>query len=209
MICKLIGNNFSNLLKIIILIYKNYIMNGCDEYLGSSLKLRNITKIRNRIIQIINNNQEIKRFIKYLTNTPLENVGYSKDGSEIQQIDIEEDLKGENILPISFNKKVLSSEKVVIFCYRLQGDLSDNSIGINTIIIDIICPSSYLVLEGENADRNTEIAYRIIDEVDGKVINSIGTAKVVHYNEQRLSDDDDYDILSLIIEIKTSNRKKV
>lgn len=172
-----------------------------------SMKLRNITKIRNKIIQMIDENQEIKRLIKYLTSTPLESQGYDKVGTLVQQPNIEDSFINTNIYPISFTDDVLKEEQVKIFIHRLKGDLRDSDIGNNTIAIDIITPSKYIILEGENADRNTELAIHILDLIDNEVISSIGKVRIVYYDEGKVSNGINYNVLSLYAEIKTLNGK--
>ena len=55
-----------------------------------SLKLDNTIKIKNLMIDKIDNHPEIKRLMAYTTQTPLSKVGITYDNKKVQQPDITE-----------------------------------------------------------------------------------------------------------------------
>jgi len=171
------------------------------------MKCKNIVKIRNEIIRRIDNSQECKRMITYLTNTPLLLKGKNKLGSVVNQPDLTESLYNKNIYPMSFSLEILSSDKTIVFVHMYDGDLKQAK-GKNIIVIDICTPVSYYTLEGMGEDRPWNLANYVCTLVDNENLGAgIGNAIVSSYKEGRVSNQVDYDVLSLFVEVTTSNLK--
>jgi len=171
-----------------------------------SMKFRNITKIKNGIINLISHDNKIKRYVLYLTREPLNLSAYDTSSILQDQPDVEIDLVfgDPHIYGSSFNDVVLSASQVTIFVHRYMGDLTGKALGINTLIVDIVTPLEFNILN-ETEDRNSAIACSICDLVDDTSIG-VGKASVVKYTESRYSlTDNNYEILSLFIEVSTSN----
>lgn len=170
--------------------------------------MKHLTKIKNFIAQRIDENQEIKRYCTYLTNTPLMKKGMTLEGKLIEQPDINASLinkdKG-NIVPYSFTEAVVEEKRAIIFIYKYKGDLS-KTIGDNYFVIDIFIPSVYDILEELGQERNVEIASKICDLLDGESIEkNLGVIEILEYEDSRLNKSSDYNICSLTLKINKSN----
>lgn len=173
-----------------------------------SMKLKNITKVRNAIMDKINKNQEIKRYINYLTQTPLELIGSDYNGQIVNQPDVNIDfIRQEKRIHPFYSKGLLNEFQVNIFVQRRGADLSDIAIGENFINITIVVPVMYAILtDGE--DRQISIANIICGLIDGEEIGGIGKAYVERVNEDFvINDSKEYCALNLTVKIKTLNTK--
>ena len=172
------------------------------------MKFKTIVSNRNNIISAINLNDRIKRLLVYNTRDPFSLESTNSSGIIVSQNDVEEDLVGVNIFPYSFTNNILSDSKNFIFCHLYKGDLTNNVIGKNTLAIDI-CVSQENCMLNETQDRCTEIAYEIIQTIDGNSdIGTLGNCMVVDYQENRVSNDSPYIVLSILVDVPTSNVKK-
>ncbi len=175
---------------------------------NKSMKMKQLTKIKNFIANIINEDQQIKRYCSYLTNTPLMDKGMTLDGKIISQPDITESLINEdkgNIIPYRFTEDIIKDKRVIIFVYKLKGDLR-KTIGENYFAVDIFVPYVYDILEELGQERNVEIASRICDLIDGKSIDkTLGEIEILEYEDNRLNRTSDYNICSLLLKIEKSN----
>jgi len=169
------------------------------------MKFRNITKIKNQMASLISEDANIKRYVYYLTREPLSLTARNKSGAIVKQPDVEVDLLFEDphIYTSGFDEGILNELQVKIFVHRYMGDLTGTALGKNTFLIDIATPSEYDLLN-EFEDRNSSIACLICDLIDDKPIG-VGKASVVKYTEGRLKTSTGYNILSLFIEVATSN----
>ncbi|GCD10439.1 hypothetical protein [Clostridium tagluense] len=175
---------------------------------NASNKLKGITKIRNEIMKIIDKDYEIKRLIYYKTRTPLESTGIDLDKGFIQQPDISEMdfINGEKrIFPI-FSNETLSIANVFIFVRRFECNLEDEVMGDNKLVIDIAVPTMNSILDN-NQDRESQIATKICDLIDGEVIQSLGKIKVVYAKDSIIDNDKKFNLLSLFLKIPTLNTK--
>lgn len=175
----------------------------------TSNKLKTITNIRNTIMQIMNDSQDIKRLIYYISVDPLNEMSVDLEGNFITQpnLDIDFIIGDKRILPF-FNKGILTEEKVYIVCHRYSSDLKDDVIGLNKIIIDIFVPQVYSQLDSDY-DRQILIATLICDNLDREIIKSksLGKIKVVSCQESITDTDKEFTVLSMFLEIPTSNMK--
>ena len=82
-------------------------------------KLRKVNFLNNYIVNKIDENQEIKRYVLYGTNNPLGKYGKDLNEKVIAQPDITKSLLNENALFNNpFNEEILDKEKVCyIFVY--------------------------------------------------------------------------------------------
>lgn len=177
---------------------------------SKSMKMKNLTKIKNFMVDVIDQDQEIKRYCKYLTNTPLMKKGMDLNGQLISQPDITESLvdkdKG-NLVAYRFTEDIIENKRVMIFVYKVKGDLS-KTIGENYFEIDIFVPYIYDILEEMGQERNIEIATKICDLLDGKSINNqLGVIEILEYEDNRLNRTSDYNICSLMLRINKTNMR--
>lgn len=171
----------------------------------NSMKFRHITSIKNKLVDIIDNDQSIKRYCLYLTNSPLSNKAMNKDNAMIEQPDIEESLINKNIIPYMFYEEILDKYKVFIFCHKVKGDLS-GVVGTNILAISIVVPVEFNFLKELGEERTTCIADLITDLIDGiKIDNGIREVEVYGYREWKLSRDSTFVGLTLNVQISTSD----
>lgn len=173
-----------------------------------SMKFKSIQSIKNEIVQAIDGNMEIKRYIKYLTDSPLGSRGKLDDGKLIDQPDITESLIGKNIIPIMYYEDCLESSKVFIFVYPYTGDLSGKALGNQKINIDIIVPTTKEILEDLGIQRSFEIANLICNTLDDVRLNKgLTNLAFTGYVYERISKEAEYVALAIQTEIGTSNMR--
>ena len=136
-------------------------------------KLRKVNFLTNFIVNKIDENQEIKRFVLYGTNNPLGNKSCDLNKNLITQTDITKSLLDENVLFNNpFNEDILDEEKVCyIFVYPYSANYKKNDIGDLEFVVNILSPSEYNNLT-RGDKRIFEISYRIEDLLDQYVIKS-------------------------------------
>lgn len=136
-------------------------------------KLRKVNFLTNYIVNKIDENQEIKRFVLYGTNNPLGNKSCDLNKNLITQPDITKSLLDENVLFNNpFNEDILDKEKVCyIFVYPYSANYKKNDIGDLEFVVNILSPSKYNNLT-RGDKRIFEISYRIEDLLDQYVIKS-------------------------------------
>lgn len=136
-------------------------------------KLRKVNFLTNYIVNKIDENQEIKRYVLYGTNNPLGKYGKDLNEKVIAQPDITKSLLNENALFNNpFNEEILDKEKVCyIFVYPYSSNYRKNDIGDLEFVVNILSPSEYNNLT-RGDKRIFEIGYRIEDSLDQYVIEN-------------------------------------
>lgn len=174
-----------------------------------SMKLKNLTKIKNCIAEIIDSNQDIKRYCTYMTNTPLLSMGMSLDGNMQRQPDISISLIDKNIVPYRFMENILTESNVIVFVYFDEAELSSkNTFGDYRFSIDVFVPKKYDTLKELGQERNIEIVTTIADLLDGEKLPKnlgLGDVQIVYGRQTRLTNKSDYTVFSLDLNIKSSN----
>ena len=169
-----------------------------------SMKLKNLTKIKNEIVQILDESQEIKRYCIYSTNTPLLEMGKQLDGKMVIQDNINDSIIDKNIIPYRFMEDVLQENKTLIFVYFNEANLTD-VLGSYRFNVDIFVHKSYDVLEELGQERNVEIATTIADLLDEKSIIGFGQVELNYGRQVRMNTKTEYTIFELDLEVKMSN----
>lgn len=169
-----------------------------------SMKLKNLTKIKNTIVRILDESQDIKRYCVYSTNTPLLEMGKLLDGKMVMQPDIDYSIIETNIVPYRFMEDVLQENKTLIFVYFNEANLREN-IGSYRFNIDIFVHKKYDVLEELGQERNVEVATTIADLLDEKRIQGFGAIELNYGRQTRLNNKTEYTIFELDLEIPVSN----
>lgn len=136
-------------------------------------KLRKVNFLTNFIVNKINEDQEIKRYVLYGTSNPLGKYGKDLNEKVIAQPDITESLLNENVLfNDPFDEEILDKEKVCyIFVYPYSSNYRKNDIGDLEFVVNILSPSEYNNLT-RGDKRIFEIGYRIEDSLDQYVIEN-------------------------------------
>lgn len=170
-----------------------------------SMKLKNIISIKNKIVGMIDNSQDIKRYLVYLSDCPLAKRAKLENGEMIEQPNIEESLIDKNIIPYQDYDKVISTNKALILVHLSSGDLSDSVIGKNVLTIDIICPTKENMNVGEiGEERIATIADLITDLIDEEKAGA-GAITITGYEQYRIAKTPDYIGMTLFLNVETSN----
>ncbi len=170
-----------------------------NKYLGTkSAKLRRIVPIKNFIIDLIDNDQDIKRLTRYYSKTPLLNRGVGYDGGKIVQPDlldtltlpivkdnsVSETAKGRVLFSHAFSGDVLAERQVTIYIYCYKSTYNPNITtnrayhGIDEVVgkhffnIDIVYPLEFNDLDSRHEERANQIACKITDLIDGVYIEN-------------------------------------
>ena len=185
-----------------------------------SRKFRNITRIKNIIVDKIDNNQTIKRLMVYLTLTPLSKIGQTYDGKKIQQDDLiltltEKNIQNEEcLIPFPFSEDMTWKEYPLLFvyCYRSHID-KDTTLCTNYYRIVLLVGYNQNKLKvPKHGERGIEIITEITNIFDdyklqGEEAEGIGNIQFEVLDDfqcGRLSKSNDILMYSIGIQVKTS-----
>jgi len=164
----------------------------------NSIKFSNIEENITDIFNLILNNQNIKRYLKYMDNDPL---SASKD-------DIQSTLVNQNIFLNPYSDSIIDKEgsECYLFAGNLFGILNSDSTSPYNIKFVICCPNDYWVLDGKGKIRPIRIADEIAKLVDGKHITGVSTPEITNFSTTPLSDNR-YSAFDFDLEINISTRR--
>lgn len=162
--------------------------------MSASLKFKFIEKSLLDILSLIVSNQNLLRYIKYLDNDPL-NPSHPN---------IDDSLINTNIFISPFDESIADGLEVKVFFYPAKSNLRSNVLGKHTFLFDIVCPIQYFLLPGMGMIRPIRIADELAQVIDQKLITGIGETTILEANLFRLSNDSDYIIYSLPIEVNST-----
>lgn len=181
-----------------------------------SNKIRKITVLKKFMVDIIDDNQNIKRFMRHITKLPLAKKSEDYNGNIKVQSDIRNSLligsdEGEQCLYNGgFNPEMSNIKMPYIFVnsYRSYITGVDQSI---YFAIHILCPEKYNGLLNYGDERIYEIANEIAQLLDGytiekeDIVKKAGNLKIEingEITESRMSKSNDIIVLSIPIKIK-------
>lgn len=162
-----------------------------------SQKVRKISVLLKYIVDKIDNDQEIKRLVTYLTGTPISNSGKGYDGKVISQPDLTHSLLKDylvngvtvhekSLFDSRFNSDIEVLTKNQIFVHSTRSRINEKA---NTqkieFFIDILISQNYEYLQNYGEKRTYEIADRIANLLDGiyiendEIVDIVGNAKTV------------------------------
>lgn len=171
-----------------------------------SVKFRDIAKHELAIAKIICDNQNIMRYMCYMTDDPLAERTVNRKGEIVEQPDLDIDYKSAHISIQSFNNKILDTSHLSMFIHPLKGALFANrTIGDITYAIDIVCPEDFQVFDGKIEYRDYNIADEICRDIDGKKITGFGDVEIVDFNSGKL--EQDYTFLTLFVRVRNFTLK--
>lgn len=164
----------------------------------SSLKFKNIEKYLIAILKLIQQNQNILRYIKYLNDNPLDTSNPNITSNLV---------KDGNIIPTMFDITLTNIEEVKMFIYPKQGSLKDKPLGDVFFHIDILIPDEHWTLSGLGQFRAFRIADEITQMIDGQSeIAGTGQINVVDFNAFKLTSSN-YTVLSLRVLVNSCTLK--
>lgn len=165
--------------------------------MNASLKFKFIEQNLMKILMLVVTNQKILRYIKYLNDNPLDE----------SLPDIEDTLINSHIILSPFDKEVVTVSEVKLFFYPTRSDLKSKPLGKHIYMFDIICPINYYIIPNMGQFRTIRIADEIAKMIDGQTIAGIGEVTIPNAYLSRLSNDSNYIIYSLPVEVNTATIK--
>lgn len=168
----------------------------------NSQKILRSSYIVNMISEKIDNNQYLKRLLRYLTINPLSKQSIDLDGNDVIQPNIEDSLIGtirdeKNIYLRGFNEKMKISEQCYVFINN-PSNLYYDEYGYMYFKIDITVPNKYSVIvdsDGVEIERHKMIASLIDNMFDKWMVDekkyskNIGNIEFIlsKYEEDRVN----------------------
>ena len=194
--------------------------------LTKSQKIRRSDYIIDMIAEKIDNNQYIKRFMRYYSKNPLSKKGFIKNRTVIQK-DLKDSLLEDTneinnieskkcLFTYGFNDDIVVDEQNYIFIENKKIIYDNvNKMATMYLTISILVPDVYLELRDNDCDyiirRNKIIANTIENmlgdyTVDDKYSKYIGNIKfeLTDYNEDRLSRNSNKILTTLVYKTKYS-----
>lgn len=184
-----------------------------------SQKFRRITAIRKYMIDAIDNDQESKRLMRYLTSTPLSKKGVTYDGNLIDQPDLTTSLtvdtdEGEVCLFTGiFDPDMETIYKNYIFIQHYDTYTYDDTMQTSNFYIYILVDIKYNSLKNYGEERIYALADRMAQLFDNHTIENddlvdeIGNIKFKikgRISEMRMSRTKTINLLSIPIEVSNS-----
>lgn len=177
-----------------------------------SQKIRKISRINSYIVNKIDGDQSIKRYLRYLTEAPLSQTSKDSSGVKVAQPNLINSLKidsteGKQVLwKGSFKEDMVEKEQTYIFVHTFTGSFKDIGSKLR-VAINILIPSSRELLRYDEISRSLELSDLIIDLLDDKVIENdeyidIGKVKLkcTNYDNDRLSNNSNVIRTTLLFE---------
>ena len=194
--------------------------------LTKSQKIRRSDYIIDMIAEKIDNNQYIKRFMRYYSTNPLSKKGFIKNRTVIQK-DLKDSLLEDTneinnieskkcLFTYGFNDDIVVDEQNYIFIENKKIIYDNvNKMATMYLTVSILVPDVYLELRDNDCDytirRNKIIANTIENmlgdyTVDDKYSKYIGNIKfeLTDYNEDRLSNNSNKILTTLVYKTKYS-----
>lgn len=162
--------------------------------LEKSLKFKHIENNLLKILALLLESENIKKYLYYLTDNPL------IESNVTQNL-----LETENVILTPFNPTVLSEEKVCLFLNPYSGDFKNSSLSNLEFLIDIIIPSSKWLLNGLGQLRCFRLADEISQLLDQQKIAGMTEVEVTRFKMYKV--DDKYSGLTLWIKVNSSSQK--
>lgn len=163
----------------------------------TSVKLENMEKHFNDILELINQSQKIKRYLCYNSNNPLKN--------STEQPDITKSLIGDNIQLSFFNENIISEPKCFLFFNLLNSDLSKETIGEETYVFDIVTHNNLWRLQGLGQFRAIRIGMELCSMLDQQH-EIAGLGKIIMKKAHCGKVNNDFQYMELVMSVSTSNR---
>jgi len=159
-----------------------------------SYKFKHIENNLLKILALLLENENIKKYIYYLTDNPLIEINVTQDLVELG-----------HVILTPFNPVVLSQEKVCVFLNPYSGDFKNSSLSNLEFLIDIIIPSSKWLLNGLGQIRAFRLADEISQILDQQKIAGMTEVEVTRFKMYKV--DESYSGLTLWIKVNSSSMK--
>lgn len=160
----------------------------------SSYKFKYIEENLIKLVGILLQNENLKKYIIHLTDDPLSEPNVTEDLIESR-----------NIILAPFDDRILTEEKVILFVNPLRGNLNNQPLSDLIFLVDIIIPTSKWLLNGLGQIRAFRIADLIARDVDQKRIMGVKENEVTEFRIFKVNNN--YSGLSLTIKVNSSSMK--
>lgn len=159
-----------------------------------SFKFANIENNLIKLLNILLQNENLKKYIFYLVDDPL------------NQPEVDVDLLGNNnIILTPFDENILDEQRITMFINPLEGDLRRQPLSNLTFLIDIVVPNNKWLLRDLGQIRVFRIADEITQLIDQKNVLGIGETEVSKFRIYKVGKT--YSGLSLWITVNSSTMK--
>lgn len=167
-----------------------------------SLKFKHINENATKITDKLLKNKDFLRYIKILSDTPLE---HDIPLNDLQSNMIDSRDSDGHIVLKEFDEDVLTETKIKIFFHPWQPQNFTDYVYSDIYIMDIIVPSNNLILEGSGVWRTFAIAEIVAQEIDNQRVAGLGKCEIINYNEQKVNNAP-YTGLRLTIKVNNAAR---
>jgi hypothetical protein len=175
-------------------------------YIQTSFKFKNIESNYNKLLDIIKANQNVLRYIKYLSDEPLAQKTYV-NGILVNQPNIEEDpIDNGYIIPSLFDGKIPDQETVRLFLSPIIGNFKSYPLSDIGFEVNIVLPISKFILSGAGTFRPFRIMDEIAQNIDQQNVAGIGETEITGFKCFKL-ENSSYLYMSSLIKISSSTMK--
>lgn len=187
-----------------------------DRYKGTKSQfIRKAGILSAYIVTLLDNNQNIKRYLYYDTQNPLGENGLEKDGDIIPQPNIEKSLIDDYIFDSLFNEDMEDTHRSQIYVHTHRGDV-DGEFGDVLITVNILVPLTILHLSNFGEKRTfcigNEVENMFQNKYIGKnprlgyLVDELGNLrwKVIKFENTRLSKTNNIAVLTLVLRTNIS-----
>lgn len=162
-----------------------------------------VIAFKNEIVKRIDECQEIKRYLTYMTDCPNAKRARLGDGTFIKQDDIEDSLIEKSIIPRMDYGKIVETATPLILIHIAEGTF-EQEFSKNSYAIDIVCPTKENAnVEGLGQERLLQLATYVTALLDKKEIVGASKAELKKHQHYRISKQPDFVGLTLFFEIVT------
>ena len=166
--------------------------------MAESIKFSNIESSVVDIFTLILQNQNIRRYLKYMDNEPL----------SVSKSDITDTLVNENIFLKPYSDVLISTDaaECYLFAGNLFGTVNQYPTAPINIKFIICCPNDYWVLEGKGKLRAFRIADEISKLIDSNHETGAGRVEITNFSVTPLNNNK-YSALDFDVQFNTSTKK--
>jgi len=169
-----------------------------------SLKFKHIGSNTVKMLMPIISNQNFLRYLTYLSDDPLAQQTYDRNGQLVNQPDIQDIPINSSILLTPFDPTIITDLQIKVFFYPYSGNLS-NFIGTDVYEFIITCPIQFFILQGSGEYRNFLMAYEVAKMIDSKY-EVVGVSKIEITNWKIFKASDTSVGLSFLINVNNSTK---
>ena len=158
-----------------------------------SYKFRNIENNLVKLLEVFLANENLKKYIYYLTDNPL------------SEATVTENLLAKHIVLTPFDEEILSTDRVTVFVNPIEGDYTRHPLSTIIFLIDVVIPHNKWLLPGTGKIRAFRIADEIAKDIDQKKVAGIGDVIVGKHKLYKLNKE--FSGITLPVTVRSSTQK--